>query len=125
MRDLYDEIEARGAGVIAIGTGDARYARQFATDESISYPVLVDDEGRAARAASVHVASFLGMFHPNTWAATRDTWRRGFRIHRAGPRVTQLGATFVIAPGPRLLYEHLDADSTDHASIDEVLAALA
>ena len=124
MRDRYDEIRARGAGVIAIATGDARYARQFAADTSISYPVLVDDDARAARAAAVHVASFLGMFHPRTWAATRDTWRRGYRIHRAGKRVTQLGATFVIAPGPRLLYEHLDADSTDHASIDQVLAAL-
>ena len=124
MRDRYDEIRGRGAGVIAIGTGDARYARQFVLDESISYPVLVDDDGRAARSAAVHIASFPSMFHPRTWAATRDTWRRGYRIHRAGKRVTQLGATFVIAPGPRLLYEHLDADSTDHASLDRVVAAL-
>ena len=66
----------------------------------------------------VRSSSFIGMFHPQTWAATRETWRRGHRIHRAGARVTQLGATFAIAPGPRLLYEHLDADSTDHAPID-------
>jgi len=124
LRDRHCEIQARGGGVIAIGTGDARYARQFVLDESIPYPVMVDDDARAARAAVVHVASFLSMLHPRTWAATRDTWRRGYRIHRAGKRVTQLGATFVIAPGPRLLYEHLDADSTDHASIDQVLAAL-
>jgi peroxiredoxin len=124
LRDRYDEIQARGAGVIAIGTGDGDYARQFARDGSIPYPILVDDEARAAHAASVHVASFLSMFHPSTWAATRDTWRRGYRIQRAGKRVTQLGATFVIAPGPRLLYEHLDADATNHASIDQVLAAL-
>jgi peroxiredoxin len=124
LRDRYDEIHARGAEVVAIGTGDERYARDFVSSEAISYPVLVDDDGRAARVAAVQVASFVGLFHPRTWATTRETWRRGYRIHRAGKRVTQLGATFVIAPGPRLLYEHVDAESTDHAPLDEVLAAL-
>jgi peroxiredoxin len=124
LRDHYDEIRARGAEVVAIGTGDDRYAREFVADEAIPYPVLVDDAGRAARAAAVQVSSFLGLFDPRTWAATRETWRRGYRIHRAGKRVTQLGATFMIARGPRLLYEHVDADSTDHAPLDEVLAAL-
>lgn len=124
MRGRYDELRARGAEAVAIGTGDVRYARAFAEDEQIPFPVLVDDEGLAARAAAVPVSSFLGMFHPRTWKATCETWSRGFRVHRAGKRVTQLGATFVIAPGPRLLYEHLDADSTDHAPIDAVIAAL-
>jgi hypothetical protein len=124
LRDRYDEVRARGAEVVAIGTGDAGYARAFAEDERIPFPVLVDDDGDAARAASVRVSSFIGMFHPRTWKASRETWARGHRIHRAGQRVTQLGATFAIAPGPRVLYEHLDADSTDHAPIDAVLAAL-
>jgi peroxiredoxin len=84
LRDRYDEIRARGAEVVAIGTGDERYARDFVADEAISYPVLVDDDGRAARVAAVQAASFLGLFHPRTWAATRETWRRGHRIHRAG-----------------------------------------
>ena len=124
MRGHYDEIRGRGAEILAIGTGDVRYARAFAEDEHIPFPVLVDDDGRAARAASVRSSSFIGMFHPRTWTATRETWSRGFRFHRAGKRVTQLGATFVIAPGPKLVYEHLDADSTDHAPVAEVMAAV-
>jgi peroxiredoxin len=124
LRGHYDEIRGRGADVVAVGTGDPSYARAFVDDERIPFPVLVDDEGLAARAASLRVASFFELLHPRTWKATRETWQRGYRIHRAGRRVNQLGATFVIAPGPRLVYEHLDADSTDHASLDEVLAAL-
>jgi len=128
LRARYPEIQELGAEVVAVGTGDARYAQAFLADESIPFPVLVDDDGRAAEAASVRSSSFIGMFHPRTWAATRETWQRGHRVHRAGKRVTQLGATFVIAPGPgggaRLLYEHLDRDSTDHAPLAEVLAAL-
>jgi peroxiredoxin len=123
LRARYDEIRRLGAEAVAIGTGDVRYAREFAADTGIAFPVFVDDDGRAAQAAAVRISSFIGMLHPRTWAATRETWRRGFRIHRAGKRVTQLGATFVIGPGPALLYEHVDRDSTDHAPLDEVLAA--
>jgi AhpC/TSA antioxidant enzyme len=129
LRARYPELQGLGAEVVAVGTGDAGYAQAFVADESIPFPVLVDDGGRAAEAAAVQSSSFIGMLHPRTWAATRETWRRGYRIHRAGKRVTQLGATFVVAPGPgggaRLLYEHLDRDSTDHAPLGEVVAALA
>lgn len=113
-----------GCEVVAVGTGDVAYARDFVEQESIPFPVLVDDDGAAAKAASVPVASFLGLFHPRTWGPTRETYGRGYRVHAAGKRVTQLGASFVIAPGPELVYEHLDRDSTDHAPIDALLAAI-
>jgi hypothetical protein len=38
--------------------------------------------------------------------------------------VKQIGATFVIGAGERVRYEHLDADSTDHAPIEAVVTAL-
>jgi peroxiredoxin len=125
LRDRYAEVRDNGAEVAAIGTGSVRYAQAFVEDDAIPFPVLVDDDGLAARAAQVRSTSFLGMFHPRTWRATRESWRRGFRIHRAGKRVTQLGATFVIGPGPRLLYSHVDSNSTDHAPLHDVLAAVA
>ena len=48
---------------------------------------------------------------------------RGARIHKAGKRVTQLGATFVIGPGDQVRYSHVDTDSTDHAPVPEIFAA--
>ncbi len=124
MRDIHDDITAKGAQVIAIGTGNADYAAAFVRDEHIPYPVLVDDGATAANAAAVKSSSFVGLFHPRTWAASRETRKRGHKIHKAGARVTQLGATFVIGSGGTVRYEHLDTDSTDHAPLDEVLAAL-
>jgi peroxiredoxin len=123
LRSHQDDVIQAGARIVAIGTGSAAYARRFVVDEQIPYLVLVDD-GRAAASASVRRVSFLGLFHPRTWAATRATRRRGYRVHRAGPRVTQLGATFVIGPGDTVRYAHLDDDSTDHAPVEEVLRAL-
>lgn len=124
MRDHHDEITALGADVVAIGTGDQRYAEAFVREEQIPFLVLVDDDAVAANAASVRKVPFLMMFHPRTWKATRETSKRGYHIHKAGKRVTQVGATFVLGAGDRVRYEHLDADSTDHAPIPEILAAL-
>jgi hypothetical protein len=36
----------------------------------------------------------------------------------------QLGATFVIAPSNKVLYQHLDSDVGDHAPLADVLASL-
>jgi peroxiredoxin len=120
----HGEIRARGADVVAVGTGDVRYAASFVEEERIPFPVLVDDDGAAARAASVRSASWAGLLHPRTWGASVATWRRGHRVHASGARVTQLGATFVVGPGDTVAYAHLDADSTDHAPLDDVLAHL-
>ena len=123
MRDHDAEIRAAGAVVAAIGTGDRRYAAAFVRDTGAQFLVLVDDDAVAARAASVQSAGWVQLLHPRTWRATVATWRRGHRIHKSGARVTQLGATFVLGPGDRVRYDHLDRDSTDHAHVSDVLAA--
>ena len=125
MRRAYPDITARGADVVAIGTGDVRYARNFVEQEEIPFVVLVDDAGSAAKAASVRKVNWFRLMGPGTWRATRQRWREGFRIHKAGKRANQLGATFVIGPGPVVRYEHLDDDSADHASLDAVFEAMA
>ena len=124
MRDAEPEIEARGASIVAVGTGDQRYAASFVADEKIPYTVLVDDDSLAARAAGVRSVSFARLLSPRTWKATRETSKRGYHVHRAGKRVTQLGGTWVIAPGGKVVFEHVDADSTDHAPVAVVIAAL-
>jgi alkyl-hydroperoxide reductase/thiol specific antioxidant family protein len=124
LRRSHDEIRSRGAEVVAIGTGDVNYAKAFVSEEQVSFPVLVDDDAAAARAASVPKASIFTLAGPRTWAGSRQAHRDGFRVHRSGKRVTQLGATFVVGPGSRVRYEHVDAHSSDHAPLDEVLGAL-
>jgi peroxiredoxin len=125
LRGRYTEIAGRGAEVVAVGTGSVRYAAAFVADEHVPFPVLVDDDGRAARAASVRR---VGFFRLVTDRRSRPGAKRaraaGHRIHKAGRRVTQLGATFVIGPGDVLRYEHLDDHSADHAPLADVLAAV-
>jgi peroxiredoxin len=124
LREHYDEITALDADVVAIGTGDRRYAETFVRDERIPFLVLVDDDGTAAQAASLRTLNWFELLHPRTWKATRETSKRGYHVHKSGTRVRQIGATFVIGAGNRVRYEHVDRDSTDHAPFDEIVAAL-
>jgi peroxiredoxin len=124
LRDHNDEITRAGAQIVAIGTGNVRYAAAFVRETNAPFLVLVDDDGDAADAASVVTLGWFALLHPRTWKASMEAWRQGHRVHKSGKRVTQLGATFVIGPRDVIRYEHVDTDSTDHAPIDDLLGAL-
>jgi peroxiredoxin len=124
LREHNDEIVGLGSRIVAIGTGNQNYAASFVQDEKIPYLVLVDDDAAAAGAAQVRTLSWLQLLHPRTWKATRETSKRGYHVKKAGKRVKQVGGTFVIGAGGRVLFEHLDTDSTDHADLAAVMAAV-
>jgi hypothetical protein len=125
LRGSYDDITGRGAEVVAVGTGDVRYAADFIASENVPFPVLVDDDGEAATAASVRSTTWIGFMSKGNRDGTRRARQEGFRIGRPGKRVTQLGATFVVGPGNVVRYEHLDELTSDHAPVEEVMGALA
>jgi peroxiredoxin len=126
LRSHYPEITASGAEIVAIGTGDLRYANAFVADEDIPFPVLVDDAAEAAQAASIKRVNFATLlFDPRSIKGARQAHRDGYRVKKSGKRVNQLGATFVVGPGSRVRYAHVDAHTADHAPVSDVLAALA
>jgi peroxiredoxin len=124
LREHNDEIQSLGASIVAVGTGDQRYAAAFVREEQIPFLVLVDDDAAAAHAASLRTLNWFQLLHPRTWKATRETSKHGHHVHKSGKRVKQIGATFVIGAGDRIHYEHLDADSTDHAPVDAIIASV-
>jgi peroxiredoxin len=124
LRDRYREIADLGAEVVAIATGDTAHARSFVADERIPFPVLVDDDAKAAAAAAVKRVWFHQLFDPASYPGARRAWRAGHRIGRPGRRTNQLGATFVVGPGSVVHYEHRDAHTADHAPMEAIFAAL-
>jgi peroxiredoxin len=125
LREHYDEIRGLGAEVVAVGTGNRHHAADFVEWEHIPFPVLVDDDAHAAIAAALpRVNPFRLLFDPRSLGGARRAHRAGHRIGKPGKRSNQLGATFVVGPGGRARYEHVDEHTADHAPLDDVLATL-
>ena len=125
MREHYDEIQALGGDVIAIGTGNVKYAATFVEEEHVPFTVLVDDHSHAAKAAQVKRVNFkVLLFDKRSREGAKAAHAAGHRIHWPGKRTNQLGATFVLAPGNVVVYEHIDDHTADHAPVDDVIAAL-
>jgi peroxiredoxin len=124
LRDAYPEITAVGGDVVAIGTGNQMYGKNFAEEMNIPFAVMVDDSGAAASAASLRKMKPWDMFNPMGWKKSFDAVRAGHKMGKPGNRVSQLGAVFVIGPNNKVRYEHMESDPSDHAPIANVLAAL-
>lgn len=124
MRDHEQEIEEAGAGIAAIGLGDRHYARAFRDETGIGFPLLVDEDRSAYRAAGIDSASPTHLLRRDNFRARRRAKRRGHRQHRLGEHPLQLGATFVFAPGDRDLYVHRSDTFGDNPPVEELIAAL-
>lgn len=124
MRDHEDRIRAAGAGIAAVGTGDAEYGRRFREQAGIGFPLLVDPELRSYRVLGVGHGRVADTLRPRMVVGGARALRRGARQARAGPHPLLLGATHVVEPGGRVPFAWLDGDYADAAPLPEVLAAL-
>lgn len=124
MRDHEEEIRAAGAGIVAIGLGDARYARAFREETGIGFPLLVDEERKAYRAAGLSSATILHLLRKDNARARARAKRRGFRQHALGKNPFQLGASFVFEPGNRDAYVHRAETFGDNAPVEDLIGAL-
>ena len=100
------------------------YAQRFREETGISFPLLVDDERKAYRAAGLASASVLHLLRGDNFRWRKRASAAGHRQHQLGKNPFQLGATFVFAPPDRVLYQHLSQTFGDNPSPEEILRAV-
>ena len=125
MRDHESQIQEAGATLAAIGLGDANHARLFREETGITFPLLVDEERRAYKAADLRKGNLLHLCRGDNFAARKEAKAAGHRQHKLGKDPFQLGASVVFAPGNRDVFAHVSETFGDNASVVTVLAALA
>ena len=123
MRDTVGEIRKLGAELVVIGNGKPTQAADFRTQEKLDFPLLVDPEMSAYRAAGLRrgVLSALG---PGTVRHALRAYSRGFRQSGVQGDPWQLGGAFVLTPGGEVLFRHVNRDAGDHPDPSAILAAL-
>ncbi len=124
MREHEAEFKAIGAGLAAIGMGDANYARLFREETGIDFPLLIDENRLAYKAAELKSGNVLHLLRSDNSAARKRARAGGHHQHRTGKNPFQLGGSFVFAPGNRDIYTHVSKTFGDNAPVEALLAVL-
>ena len=124
LRENEQAIRDRGANLAAVGLGDQAYARLFRDETGITFPLLVDEQRLAYRAAGLRSANLLHLLRNDNAKARARALAAGHRQHRLGRNPFQLGGSFVFGPGNVDRYAHISRTFGDNALPDALLAAL-
>ena len=123
MREHEEAFRAAGARLAAVGLGDREYARAFREGTGITFPLLIDEERRAYRAAGLRKASLLHLLRRDNATARTRARQGGHRQQRLGQNPFQLGGSFVFAPGDAVRFAHVSQTFGDNASPAALLEA--
>jgi hypothetical protein len=124
LRDHQTEITNKGANIAAIGLGGMNFARQFREEFKIDFPLLVDEDSSAHRAANLPKANLFHLFRSDNAAYRKRAKAAGFKQTGVKKDPFQLGGSFVFAPGNRDLFQHISQTFGDNAAISELVAAI-
>jgi AhpC/TSA antioxidant enzyme len=118
------EFLEKSANLAAVGLGDRNYARMFREDAGITFPLLIDENRAAYRAARLKSANIFHLFRAENSAARERARAAGHRQHKMGKNPFQLGGSFVFGPGNVDLFAHISETFGDNAAPDVLLAAI-
>jgi len=124
LRDQEPAFRDKGARLAAIGLGDAYYAQAFREETGITFPLLVDAERQAYRAAGLRSGSLFHLFRQDNLLARKRARAAGHRQHKLGRNPFQLGGSFVFGPGNVDRYMHVSQTFGDNAPLADLLAAI-
>jgi hypothetical protein len=124
LRDHENEFKQAGATLAAIGLGDMNYARLFREETRITFPLLVDADRTAYKAAELKSGNLLHIFRRDNAKARARAQAASHRQHALGSNPFQLGASFIFGPGNRDLFAHLNRTFGDDADPKELLSVL-
>jgi hypothetical protein len=124
LRDYEIRFQNEGAQLAAVGLGDFKYANAFREETGITFPLLVDENRIAYRAAGLKAANVLHVIRRDNAKARACARSAGHRQHSMGQNPFQLGADFVFGPRNRDVYVHLSSTFGDNASPEMLLTAV-
>jgi len=124
LREHQQDFQSKGANLAAIGLGDVNYARAFREETGITFPLLIDADRKAYRAAELKKANLLHLFRKDNAAYRKRAKAGGFQQKKLGENPFQLGASFVFAPGNVDRFAHVAETFGDNAAIPDLLAAI-
>ena len=124
MREYERTFREKGAALAAVGLGDRHYARVFREETGITFPLLIDEQRKAYKAAELKQANIFHLLRTDNAIARTRARAAGHRQHRLGRNPFQLGGSFVFGPGDKDRFVNISRTFGDNASPADLLAVL-
>jgi peroxiredoxin len=124
LRAHEQEFRSKGTSLAAIGLGDINYAKRFREETGITFPLLIDAEKKAYRAAELKKANLFHLLRSDNAASRKRAKAGGFSQKKLGENPFQLGGSFVFAPGNVDKFIHVSQTFGDNAAISDLLKAI-
>ncbi|HTQ60944.1 MAG TPA: AhpC/TSA family protein [Candidatus Solibacter sp.] len=124
LREHAQAFRDKGAALAAIGLGDRVYAREFREQTGITFPLLIDEQRQAYRAAELKSANVLHLLRSDNAEARRRARASGHVQHKLGANPFQLGGSFVFGPGNVDRFAHISQTFGDNSSLAALMEAL-
>jgi hypothetical protein len=96
----------------------------FREETGIPFPLLIDEQRQAYRAAELRSANLLHLLRSDNAAARKRARSGGHQQHKLGQNPFQLGGSFVFGPGNVDRFAHISQTFGDNATVAMLLGAL-
>lgn len=122
MMDMKNKLDAEGISVIIIGSGTPEQAKTFAEKFSFTGELFVDEELKTYQAFDLERGFFktLGL---QSIGKGFKAMGQGFHQGLSAGDLWQQGGIFVMGPGNKIVFQHVDRFAGDHADPAEVVQA--
>jgi peroxiredoxin len=126
LRPKLPEIRARGAELIAIGSGTVRHASWFIDDQKIDFPVFTDPSLAAYREAGFQ-RSVLRLISPRAILNSVRAFSGGHRqesFTTVQGDAVQIGGVIIVDRAGEIVWRYASREAGDHPNPDEVVRAI-
>ena len=120
LNDMKKQLEGTGVEVVVIGSSTPAQAKTFAENSGFTGEIYVNEDLSAYQAFGLE-RGFFKTLGPRSIGLGFKAMGQGFRQGRHAGDLWQQGGLFVMGPGNRVAFQHVDRFAGDHVDTGTVV----
>lgn len=125
MRQREADLDALDVRVAVVTFEADHFARAYAEESGLDWPLLVDTDRSLYRAYGMEQGRWRDILGPAAWAAYFRLLARGAKLKRSQGDVAQLGGDVLIDPDGIVRLHHVGEGPADRPSVDQLMTTAA
>jgi len=122
LRDHEKEFASRNVKIAVVTFENDYFARSYAEDTSLAWPILVDETRGTYRGYGMLHASRLDVWGLKTWWVYLKELSRGAKRRKSEGDIYQRGGDVLIAPDGIVALHHIGLGPADRPAVENILA---